>query len=88
MARYRAGLVYAGRREPDMANPRIYELICAQIDELLEHTPQLTDSQVWIREGADMPLSRLKYQSLPIEEIVERIVETVHAKYCSAWLAV
>lgn len=66
--------------EPDMANPRIYELICDQIDELLENTPELTGIELWIEEGADTPVSRLKHQSLTIGEIVERIVETVHAK--------
>ena len=66
--------------EPDMANPKIYDLIIGQIDELLAHTPQLTGIELWIEEGADTPLSRLKHQSLSIGEIVEKIVETVHAK--------
>lgn len=68
--------------EPDMAGESIYRLIDAQIDEVLTIAPDLAGIELWVMECANIVISRLKRQTISIQDICGRIVETVYRK-CS-----
>jgi hypothetical protein len=64
--------------EPDMASDAIYALIAEQLNELHALVPDLEGIEVWIMEGADVQIFRLAHQRLSMNEIVERLVATIH----------
>jgi len=63
--------------EPDMNSEIVYQLIRDQLQELLEVEPRLSGIELWVMEGAAFKVADLKYQTLSLEEICMRIVDTV-----------
>jgi len=70
--------VFNAHGEPDMSHPAIHDLIRSQVAEALDIAPDLYGLELWIMECADVKVSHLQHQSIPLEEIIERIVGTVH----------
>lgn len=66
--------------EPDMGNPRIYEIIKDQVDELMELAPNLAGLELWIEEGSEIVVTDFSHQSVPMPEYLDRIVGAVHEK--------
>lgn len=64
--------------EPDMAGDAIYALVAGQLDELHALAPDLEGIEVWIMECANVQIFRLAHQGLSTEEIIERLVATIH----------
>jgi len=65
--------------EPDMAGEFVYGLLRQQLEELAEIAPGLAGLETWIMECASIRIAHLRHQTLSTGEIIERIVETVHA---------
>jgi len=66
--------------EPDMAGDAVYELLRAQVGELLELAPGLAGIELWVMECAQVVISRLAHQSISLREICRRVVDTVHGE--------
>jgi len=65
--------------EPDMAGDAMYTFLAEQLDELDALVPELDGIEVWIMECANVQIFRLAHQPIPTAEILERMVDTIHA---------
>ncbi|MBN2021725.1 MAG: hypothetical protein JW809_02940 [Pirellulales bacterium] len=65
--------------EPDMAGEAVYALLAGQLDELHSLAPELDGIEVWIMECANVQIFRLAHQPISTDEIIERVVDTIHA---------
>jgi hypothetical protein len=70
--------LFNAQGEPDMDGEAIYDLLRAQIAELVEIAPNLRGLELWVMECARVVISHLRHQRTPLAGICERIVDTVH----------
>lgn len=64
--------------EVDMSRDFIYDFIANQVNELLELAPKLNGIELWVMERAAIKVARLKNQKVSTDEIINRIVGTIH----------
>ncbi|MHB9035794.1 MAG: hypothetical protein ACYC64_03945 [Armatimonadota bacterium] len=66
--------------EIDFSNKAVYEFLCDQLEELHDLVTGLSGIEMWVMEGAQTIVSRLEHQTLPINDIMKRIVDVVYEK--------